>query len=179
MTSTTLKKQKFSVLFDWFNQGKDGHLKQDDLQEMAGRFAGLAKDDHASATAVRNSFEAWWQLLLEHGDGDGDGRISRDEFIAVMGTDVVEGAIFTMADALMQALDTDGDGTLSRTEYVSMYDGLGIAREHSEAAFERLDRDGNGVISSDEWRLALREFYLSTDPEAPGNWLLGPVAPAV
>nr|WSW42572.1 EF-hand domain-containing protein [Streptomyces sp. NBC_01001] len=133
---------------------------------------------------MRNEFDAWWQLLLKHGDSNNDGQVSRDEFITVMEANVTspehfEGAILAIADALMQALDTDGDGVLNRTEYVRLYDELGVPPVHSEEAFKRLDRDGNGTISHDEWRTAISEFYLSTDPNAPGNWLLGPVDSAV
>ncbi|MEW1547819.1 EF-hand domain-containing protein [Streptomyces tsukubensis] len=176
----SVQHNKFRAIFDWFDQGQDGWLTQGDLQAMAGRFAGLAKDDPENATAMRDAFDLWWQLLLEHGDSDGDGRISREEFIAVMGENVTtpehfETAILAIADALMRALDTDGDGALDRTEYVRVYDELGVPPVHSGSAFERLDRDGNGLISHEEWRIAICEFYLSGDPDAPGNWLIGPI----
>jgi hypothetical protein len=34
-------------------------------------------------------------------------------------------------------------------------------------------RDGSGELSYAEFRQAIVEFYLSGDPNAPGNWLLG------
>jgi len=177
--TTAVKDQKFSALFDWFDQNKDGQLTQDDLRAMAGLFATVAEDDHASIAAMRDAFEQWWRLLLEHGDIDDDGRVSRAEFIAVMEANVTspehfDGAILAIADATMRALDTDGDGVLSRSEYVAMADGLGVAPVHAEAGFHKLDRDGDGVISHEEFRTAISEFYLSADVDAPGNWLLGP-----
>ncbi|MFJ9417606.1 EF-hand domain-containing protein [Streptomyces sp. NPDC101227] len=180
MTSA-VKSQKFNTLFDWFDQGGDGRLTLDDFQEMAGLFAGLAaEDDHANATAMREAFERWWQLLLAHGDRDGDGQISRQEFIDVMEANVTspehfEGAVLAIADALMRALDTNGDGVLSLDEYVRMYSALGIPPEHSGDAFKKLDRDGSGEISHAEFRTAISEFYLSADENAPGNWLIGPI----
>ncbi len=88
MTSA-VKSQKFSILFDWFDQGGDGQLTHDDFQAMAGLFAGLAAEgDHTNATAMREAFEEWWQLLLKHGDTDGDGQVSRQEFITVMEANV-------------------------------------------------------------------------------------------
>jgi Ca2+-binding EF-hand superfamily protein len=180
----TVKSQKFSILFDWFDQGGDGQLTYDDLQTMAGMFTGLvAEGDHANATAMRNAFEEWWQLLLKHGDTDGDGQVSRQEFITVMEANVTapehfEGAVLVIADALMKALDTNGDGVLYRDEYVRMYNELGVPPEHSGEAFKRLDLDGDGAISHEEFRKAISEFYLSTDANAPGNWLLGPIDPS-
>lgn len=76
MTSV-LKDQKFGTVFDRFDRGRDGHLTADDFQATARMSARVAReDDHA--TAIHNAFDKWWQLLLEHGDTGGDGRISRE-----------------------------------------------------------------------------------------------------
>jgi hypothetical protein len=56
-----------------------------------------------------------------------------------------------------------------------MYTALGIPSTTSSEAFKRLDRDGSGEITHTEFNQALVEFYLSGDPKAPGNWLLGSV----
>jgi Ca2+-binding EF-hand superfamily protein len=179
--SDAVRDRKFSMLFDWFDQGGDGVLTGDDVQAMGSLFTALApEDDHANASAMRNAFDNWWQLLLAHGDSDGDGRVSRSEFCTVMTADVTspqhfEGAVLAIVDALMRALDTNGDGVLSHDEYVRMYSALGIPPEHSKAAFARLDRDSDGHISHEEFRQAINEFYLSDDENAPGNWLIGPM----
>ncbi|MEU7583475.1 EF-hand domain-containing protein [Streptomyces sp. NPDC041068] len=175
-----VKAQKFSTLFRWFDQNGDDRLTHDDVREMTELFTGLAReDDKENAAAMRNAFETWWQLLLDHGDSDGNGRISRQEFIAVMKANVTdprhfEEAVLAIVDGLMRALDTNQDGVLSQSEYVRMYDALGIPPVHSEEAFRLLDRDGDGSLSHAEFRAAITEFYLSADPKAPGNWLLGP-----
>ncbi|MEI5101779.1 EF-hand domain-containing protein [Streptomyces sp. PmtG] len=175
-----VKAQKFSTLFRWFDRNGDGRLTRDDFQSMAELFTGLAReDDKENAAAMRDAFDAWWRVLLAHGDTDGDGRVSREEFITVMEANVTaprhfEEAVLAIVDALMRTLDTDQDGALSRAEYVRMYDALGIPPLHSEAAFRLLDRDGDGSLSHAEFRSAITDFYLSADPKAPGNWLLGP-----
>ncbi len=145
-----VKNQKFTMLFDWFDQGGDGVLTHDDFRAMGELFAALAaEDDRENATAMREAFEEWWRVLLEHGDANGDGRIDRQEFLDVMAADVTapehfEKAVLAIADALMRALDTNRDGVLSKDEYVRMYDALGIPPVHSEDVFRRLDRDGTG-----------------------------------
>ncbi|MFE7117157.1 EF-hand domain-containing protein [Streptomyces sp. NPDC057654] len=176
-----VKAQKFSTLFRWFDRNGDGQLTHDDLQTMTELFAGLAREgDEENAAAMRAAFGTWWQLLLTHGDSDGNGRISVEEFIAVMEANVTdprhfEEAVLAIVDALMRALDINQDGVLSQAEYVRMYDVLGIPPVHSEAAFRLLDQDGDGSLSHAEFRSAITEFYLSDDPKAPGNWLLGPI----
>ncbi|OKJ09166.1 calcium-binding protein [Kitasatospora sp. CB01950] len=176
-----VKNQKFSMLFHWFDQGGDNMLTHDDFLAMGELFATLAQPgDHENAAAMKKAFEEWWRVLLEHGDANGDGQIDHEEFLALMKATVTapehfEKAVLAIADALMRALDTNHDGVLSKDEYVRMYDALGIPPEHSGDAFQRLDLDGNGVLSHDEFRSAITEFYLSSDENAPGNWLIGPI----
>ncbi len=40
-------------------------------------------------------------------------------------------------------------------------------------AFSHLDGDGDGLLSAEEFTRAVIEFWSSTDPNAPGNWLMG------
>lgn len=123
-------------------------------------------------------FTHWWDVLLQAGDGDPLDKIGKQQFIGIMYSSVIEPENFELAigyivDGLMAALDTDGSGTLSREEYVAMYDKIEIPPETSEEAFGRLDRDGSGELSYTEFKQAIVEYYLSPDPDAPGNWLIG------
>ncbi|MBV8541665.1 MAG: EF-hand domain-containing protein [Pseudonocardiales bacterium] len=178
--SDAVKDRKFIVLFNWFDQGKDGYLTHEDFQRMAERFASVAQEeDQVNATAMRDAVENWWGLLLAAGDTDADGRLARPEFIEAMKSSVTspgnfESAVLAIADALMSALDTNRDGLVESQEYAHMYSALGVSPEHGSDAFRRLDRDGDGAISHEEFRTAIREFYLSDDENAPGNWLIGP-----
>lgn len=42
------------------------------------------------------------------------------------------------------------------------------------AAFRQLDRNRDGYLTTDELIKNAEEFFFSEDPEAPGNWLVGP-----
>ena len=174
------KNRKFNILFDWFDQGRDDYLTEDDFLQMAALFTALPGGEASeNAQALRGAFEKWWGLLLAAGDTSKDGRLEREEFIDVMKSSVTtpenfEDAVLTIADVFMRIVDTNGDGSLNFDEYVRMYEGLGIDPAHSSDAFKRLDRDGNSAISYEEFRTAIVEFYLSDDENAPGNWLLGP-----
>ncbi|MBY6307380.1 EF-hand domain-containing protein [Streptomyces clavuligerus] len=178
--STEVKHRKFNKLFDWFDQSHDGLLTRADFRAMSGLFSALAPEgDQENVSAFEEAFDKWWQLLVAHTGVQEDGEVTRQEFFGVMETGVTspepfEDTVMAIVNALMRTLDTNGDGVLSQDEYVRMYDALGIPPEHSGAAFRLLDRDGDGSISHEEFRLAIHEFYLSTDENAPGNWLIGP-----
>lgn len=129
--SEAVKDGKFTALFGWFDQNKDGYLTHEDFQQMAEMFAAVAQDDQANASAMRDAVENWWGLLLASGDTDADGRLARPEFVEVMKSNVTspgnfESAVLAIADALMSALDTNNDGVVDSREYDQMYSTLGI-----------------------------------------------------
>lgn len=73
------------------------------------------------------------------GDADGDGRVSRAEF--------VDGRI-----AHLTAIDANRDGSISAEERQS---GVDTRRnQRASARFEALDKDGNGAISREEFTTA-------------------------
>jgi Ca2+-binding EF-hand superfamily protein len=177
--TTDLQAKKFNYVFTWFDQNGDGWLTQDDFEKIAGLFTAMAaEDDQKNKDAMKKAFMHWWNLLLKAGDGTPGEKIGKEEFLRIMKSSVIapenfENAVGGIADGLIGALDRDGNGSLSRDEYVRMYDALGVPPATSTEAFKRLDRDGSGELSYAEFRQAIVEFYLSADPNAPGNWLLG------
>ena len=114
-------------------------------------------------------------------DADSDGMINRVEYRDSVRAAAVEdregflGRFATMVAAWMDICDTDGDGMISLDEYTAMFaNTVNASPEDLEAAFHKLDQDGDGALSSEEIRTAAEEYYTSEDPQAPGNWLLGP-----
>lgn len=176
--TTDLQTKKFNYVFTWFDQNGDGWITRDDMEKIAGLFTALAdENDQKNRTMMKNGFMHWWSLLAASEGAAGE-KIGKEEFIRIMHSSIIapenfENAVGGIADGLLGALDRDGNGSLSREEYVRMYDALGIPPATSTEAFKRLDRDGSGQLSYAEFRKAIVEFYLSGDPNAPGNWLLG------
>ncbi|MGC5016825.1 EF-hand domain-containing protein [Streptosporangium sp. DT93] len=174
--------QKFALLFTWFDRTGDGWVTREDVEGLGQVFATVTSDETIK-NALREAFMSWWDALLEAGAPDRRGRIGRQRFITAVRSHIaadagtVERLVMPIIDALMRALDTDRSGAITADEYVRMYDALGIDPATSGAAFQRLDRNGSGTITPDEFRAAIEEFYLSTDTEAPGNWMLGPPLP--
>lgn len=177
--TTDLQARKFGFVFTWFDQNGDGWLTQDDFEKMAVMFTALAdENDEKHRTAMKEAFVHWWGVLLEAGDGASGAKIGQQEFIRIMSSSVIapenfERAVGRIADGMIGALDRDGNGSLSLGEFVRMYDVVGVPSATSAAWFKRLDRDSSGELSYAEFRQAIVEFYLSSDPNAPGNYLLG------
>jgi Ca2+-binding EF-hand superfamily protein len=180
-TRTDLQDKKFSYVFNWFDQNGDGSITLEDIEKMSNMFSVLAEEtDEKNKNAMIQGFMNWWHLLLNDRKDKTSEKIEKQEFIRIMHAVVIapkdfEKAVGSIVDGLLGALDRDGSGTLSQDEYVGMYKALGIPPSTSSEAFRRLDRNSDGQISRAEFNQALLEYYLSADPDAPGNWLLGPV----
>ena len=71
-------------------------------------------------------------------------------------------------------MDTDKDGKVSVPEYSAYLTAWGTTDAEIIEPFRRLDRDGDGYLTADELRQNAEEFFFSDDPEAAGNWLVGP-----
>lgn len=173
--------KKFAIMFRWYDQNGDGYVDQGDLDKLTAKWTAVASEsDHKNRDAIRKGLSVWRDILFGAEEDKNGGKVGEQEFVRLMHTVVTrpknfDKAIMNIVDGVMGALDHDGNGSLSLEEYVSMYDAIGIPPNHSSDAFKRLDRDGSGEIDPDELKEAIREYYLSDDPNAPGNWLLGPV----
>jgi Ca2+-binding EF-hand superfamily protein len=179
--TTDLQDKKFEYVFTWFDQNGDGWITQDDMEKISKLFSDLADDpDQKNKDLMHKGFMNWWKLLLDAREDEVNEKVGKEEFIRIMHAVVIhpqnfEIAIGYIVDGLLGALDRDGSGSLSQEEYVGMYNALGIPPTTSSESFKRLDRDGSGQITHKEFNQALVEYYLSADPKAPGNWLLGPM----
>lgn len=70
-------------------------------------------------------------------------------------------------------VDTDGDGRIALADYDAWVRAWGFEFD-VETIFKELDVDGDGFLSRDEMVRLAKDFYLTNDPEAPGNVVYGP-----
>ena len=83
-------------IFERMDRNGDGVVEAAEIQEMRGEL-------YAAKARFRKRATGQSASLFERADGDGDGQVSRDEFVNV------EPLMFQRADA-------DGDGKLTRDE---------------------------------------------------------------
>ena len=70
--------------------------------------------------------------------------------------------------------DTNKDGKVSQQEHRDFLVAFNTTPAEAADTFRRLDRDGDGFLTTAEMVVNTEEFFLSSDPQAPGNWLVGP-----
>ena len=172
-----LRRKKLSLLFHQTDTDQNGFLEQSDYERYAAHFATqngltLGSPEHAR---LHSDWVADWTTFSAAADGDRDGRVALEEFLGFYGNlPSLDEVTQKLTHQIFSMIDRDGDGKVKRDEYVANGAPL-VGAEAASAQFARLDRDGDGMLTRDEVATAVREFFQSEDPNAPGNTLLGPL----
>jgi Ca2+-binding EF-hand superfamily protein len=179
-----LQRRKASYYFALLDDDENGFVEADDFERRADRLAeSRGVDDPEARAELRHRVMSWWEHLCALADLDDDDRITRGEWQtywealqASVERDDEEGArtrrsLERAARRTFEAMNTTDTDPVTEAEYTEWLSAWGV--EGGTAAFERLDRDGTGVLTEDDLVAATKEFYLSNDPDAPGNALYG------
>ncbi|MFZ3499161.1 EF-hand domain-containing protein [Streptomyces sp. 5.8] len=174
-----LQRTNLNHVFDTLDLTRDGFLTVDDFTTLAQRMRGLRPAmDGRLAADIDEAFTSWWEVFRSAADKDGDGKITRDEFLTAVEEGLQNDPAYAdrmarVCEVTFAAADTNEDGQLSASEVQQIYRAYGVDEKISAETFARLDRDGNGWISVEEFVQASRDVYLSNDADAPGTALFG------
>ncbi|MDX6740238.1 EF-hand domain-containing protein [Actinocorallia sp. A-T 12471] len=165
------QRQRFNRLFDHLDADGSGAIEWQDFEILAGQILGRTETAPGSprARALHDAYRTGWEALTSTADLDGDGRVTREEFLARLddadeGPHSLRAAIHEVGKAEFQAIDADGDGKATLPEILRVLDAQGgDAKREAVAAFEALDADGDGSISLDEYRTAWEVYYRADD----------------
>lgn len=177
-----LRTRKFTTLFACFDSNKNGVLEKSDYEQFAQNLSqayNLAPGT-TTYTAMYAETMALWDFVHNVADQDGDHRITPVEFIAAYGALTNDDATFqqllmSYAAYVIRTGDQDGDGRLDEDEYATILWCYGIADADARTAFRHLVTDGSGYLTTAAMEQVFAEFFRSDDPDAPGNWMIGPM----
>ena len=180
-TDSPILERKLKSIFSLLDSDKSGMLKWNDLlrpAEKARQELGWTKEDARFVKLVKE-LRAGWDQVLKLQDLDHNGSISYEEFVRFivrMGLEwTVNGALpawgVELGNNLQRALDLNSDGTYTAKEYAIYLRAIGSDAD-AKSAFAKLDLNKNGKLTYDEVLVLAKQYATSTDPSAPGNYLL-------
>lgn len=176
-----LQNRKLTRAFDVYDHDGDGMLTESDFRRTVEELATVFEYAAGSAKhlEIESVYMKRWQRLQAEADRNKDGAVSLTEFLAFherafQDTEAFSDVILGVAKWHMSVADEDGNGILDESEVVKGAIAIGLTESDAREAFHRMDQDGDGRITRDEFLQRASEFYLSDDPDAPGNWLFGP-----
>ncbi|RKT16666.1 uncharacterized protein (DUF2236 family) [Streptomyces sp. 1114.5] len=161
------------------DQTGDGFITVHDLRAMAHNVCWQLELDEAAEARVYAAFDGWWEQLRTVMDANGDGKVSREEFVAatVAGCDrdgaYLEQGLLPALGAVFTAADADGSGFLEFDEYRTVFGGPRVHPVELSHGFRQLDTDGDGRITREEFLCGFTEFFTARTDSASGTQLLG------
>jgi Ca2+-binding EF-hand superfamily protein len=179
---TNLQKRKLARFFNVWDANGDGVITTDDPAQVAQNLAELQglKPGSREYEAFYDGFMLYQNDFLQAVDVDESGDVTMEEWLAyhdemLKDEQRFQGTALMVAELMFALMDRDGDGQITLDEYGSWMRCFRMAEEDiSEEVFRKLDLDNNGTVSKAELLQLTREFFYSDDPEARGNWALGP-----
>jgi Ca2+-binding EF-hand superfamily protein len=177
------RRKKLTRIFTFYDADRDGFISRADFERLAHNLC--RSYGYPEGSAQYNGLLAHqlaaWEGMRRMSDRDNDNRISLEEHLAGYDQMLTAGgpaAIQRIAEAAVALADRDGDGKVSEAEAIKSqmaWAGGGVTEEQARASFKMTDSDGDGFATAEDMRRMVEQYYMSEDPQAPGNWLLGPL----
>lgn len=179
-----LQRRKASHYFSLLDEDENGLVDESDFERRANRLADAHDLTDPEARAdLRRRVLSWWDHLCALADLDGNECVTREEWATYW--EALQASVEGDDDTSTRTLDSlerAGRGTfqsmnvtdadhVTEAEYLAWVDAWGA--EGTSETFQRLDRDDTDVLTEENLVEAMKEFYLSDDPDAPGNVLYG------
>jgi Ca2+-binding EF-hand superfamily protein len=181
--ASVFQERKLTGMFAAFDADGDGYLREEDFRALVarwGRLPGVGPGTELRAR-VETLLMGWWAALLAAGDTNGDGAVDMDELLSLVDElPAMVAEVTATADTVFDAVDANGDGRISPEEHRRLVETWNGRPADMTGVFERLDLNGDGYLSREEFALLWRQFWISDDPQEPGNLLCGriPAQPA-
>ncbi|MBN1979793.1 MAG: EF-hand domain-containing protein [Anaerolineae bacterium] len=177
---TKLQKRKLTRFFTVWDANGDGVITTKDPEQAAQNLAKLQglKPGSPEHDEFHNGFLSYQNDFLKTVDVDESSRVTLEEWLAyheemLQDEKRFEGTALMAIEVMFALMDRNRDGKITLEEYGECMKALRI-KDITEKVLQKLDLNGNGILSKEEVLQLTREFFYSDDPDAPGNWALGP-----
>jgi Ca2+-binding EF-hand superfamily protein len=166
--ATNIVDAKAKSVFALFDTNGDGSITQDDFVQRANQIRDAFPNNKGNVDVV-GQYKNAWSELASVADANHDGKVTREEFDAVLATAGQGSVARALGGGLAEfsLADGDGDGYITRSEFATLLQAYNQSEQDAGAIFDELDRDGDGRVSRQEYTGALEEFFIGSDPSSP------------
>jgi Ca2+-binding EF-hand superfamily protein len=177
--TTTLLRRKLEKVFGSFDVDADGVIDELDITAMAQIWCDTydAAPRSAGWRQIHGAAHKMWRDIKGSVDADGVKTVTLQEWVDWSAKpefpEFVEKSAIPFSMAVFGVADSDGDGRITVEEMMAAQLKSGMTADETRGAFDLLDTDQDGFVTTDEYVQAARDFYLSDDPDAPGNRIAG------
>ncbi|MET9254844.1 EF-hand domain-containing protein [Streptomyces sp. NPDC048182] len=164
---------RVQLVFSLFDADRNGYIEPADFDLMGRRVVAAAPAaGDAAKDRLLTAFRRYWETLATELDANRDGRISPEEFTAiVLNPRRFDDTVDEFAEALAALGDPDGDGFVTRPDFVALMTAIGFERPNIEALFDAfVPLDGDRVPVA-TWADGIREYYQPEKAGIPGDRL--------
>lgn len=177
-----LQKSKIQNLFHMFDTDINGMIEKSDIVRIINTCSARFGWERGGLDykEFETHFLSMWAGMVKRADKNQDQQVSLQEFLDFY-SDLLDSpeeyqvVLGGLGGAIFGTFDVNFDGELTLGEYKEFYAAMGLSTGFATTIFARLDLNTNGRISIRELTILLDEFFSSQDPNAPGNFLFGPV----
>ena len=179
-----LRVRKLGKLFDIIDRNDTGSVGVEDYEALGQRLADAAgsHSNAPNADEVRETFKQIWDEFQKSADRDGDGRVSKQEFIDSVFLPMTKSParltqfINLTCNLLFGLADADRDGQITKEEHIRFgQEVFGVSSSDAETSFSNLAPSGQNSLDLPAYVVAYTEFLTSPSPTAAGNSLFGKV----
>lgn len=177
---TEFLERKFKKRFSQLDTDGDGFVEREDYMSQAQDYLQRygESSDSDKGRAVIETYERMWAGQAAVSDVNIDGRVSFEEYKSyLLSSEFRDGMLGPSShpakDYLFDVCDGDGDGFIGIAEFRARPTISQLTEEESDEIFRSLDTDSDGLLSRADVQQAVRDFFTSSDSQAPGNFFFG------
>lgn len=178
---TDLLSKKLKHFFTLMDHNASGFLEHHDYVIAADRVSAAFgfTPDSAENAGLRHRYTRFWEDVVKPMDTSADQKVSFEEYLTAYNQGVRDAAdgfdrISPIADAIISMADSAGTGKITIAGFTrAMAGGYGVDTHACHTTFATLDTENLGYLTRGQLQEASKEYFLSADPDAPGNGLFG------